>query len=492
VDRLITGVPGLDEVLGGGIPKGGIFLIGGQPGVGKTVLTQQLMYHHARLGGRGLFLTTLSEPVDKVLEHNQGFAWFDRALVGGAVAYLSIYDAVQQDGIANAVDVVVREMRRQEATLLIVDGFRAVHDLVDSEVDVRRFIFELGGRLRMLDATTLLVGEYSPTDSARFPEFTIVDGIVLLDLGLGQVRERRTLQVTKLRGSAYLGGRHAFEITGEGTRVYPRQTAVARVTPYRLTNRRISTGVADFDQMLGGGMLENSATLVVGTPGTGKTLLGLRFLDEGRRLGEPGAMVTCDESPEHLELKASHFGLGGGRFFDEKVHCIYAPAVEMDVDALAARIREAIAAHGLRRIVIDGAANLESALDPSRLNDYVVSLINYFRGHDITSIYVRDQHQLSGGPLNIGGLTFSATACNVMLLHHVDLGGRLGFVVSVVKTRDSAFDPVVRHFRIDLDGIHVGEPLLPSQGTLMGPVTPGGERETGEPTSPGGASDGAT
>jgi hypothetical protein len=152
----------------------------------------------------------------------------------------------------------------------------------------------------------------------------------------------------------------------------------------------------------------------------------------------------------------------------------------MDVDALAARIREAIATHGLRRIVIDGATNLESALDASRLNDYVVSLINYFRSNGITSVYVRDVSQLAGSPLSIAGLTFSATACNVLLLHHVELGGRLGFVASVVKTRDSAFDPVVRHYAIDPSGIHVGEPLLPSQGTLTGSVAQGAEREAGD------------
>jgi circadian clock protein KaiC len=480
MERLASGVPGLDEVLGGGIPRGGILLVGGQPGVGKTVLSQQVMYHHVRQGGRGLFLTTLSEPVDKVLEHNEGFSWFDRALVGDRVAYLSLYEAVQERGASGAVDVVVREMRRQEATLLIVDGFRALHDLAASELEVRRFIFQLGGQLRMLGATTLLVGEYAPADSARFPEFTIVDGIVLLDLGLGHVRERRTVQVTKLRGSAYLGGRHGLEITADGAHVYPRQTAVARVTPYRITDRRVSVGYADVDAMLGGGVLENSATLVVGTPGTGKTLLALRFLDEGRRLGEPGAIITCDESPEHLELKAAHFGLGDGRYFDDLVRCIYAPAVEMDVDALATRVRETVAAHGLRRIVVDGAANLESALDPTQLNDYVVSLINYFRGRDITSIYVRDVSQLAGGPLSVGGLTFSATACNVLLMHHVDLGGRLGFVASVVKTRDSAFDPVVRHYSIDPNGIHIGDPLLPSQGTLTGMATQGADRESGD------------
>jgi circadian clock protein KaiC len=378
----------------------------------------------------------------------------------------------------------VREVRAQRATLLVIDGFRAVHDLAASELDVRRFIFELGGQLRMLETTTLLVGEYAPTDSARFPEFTIVDGIVLLDLGLGHVRETRTLQVTKLRGSGYLGGRHSFEITPDGAQVYPRQTAVARVTPYRLTDRRLSTGVEGLDAMLGGGILENAATLLVGTPGTGKTLVGLRFLEEGRRLGEPGLMVTCDESPEHLELKAAHFGLGGGRYFDGLVDVLYAPAVEMDVDALAARIRAATAARGLRRIVIDGATNLESALDPARLNDYVVSLINYFRGHDVTSVYIRDVSQLAGGPLSVGGLTFSATACNVVLMHHIDLGGRLGYVVSVVKTRDSAFDPVVRHYAIDLDGIHVGEPLLRSEGTLTGSTTQGATREGGSEAEP--------
>jgi circadian clock protein KaiC len=476
VERVSTGVPGLDEVLAGGLPRGTVTLVGGRPGAGKTVLTQQILHHHVREGGRGLSLTTLSEPSDKLLRNIEGFAWFDPAVVGGGVVYLSLHQAIQEQGVAGAVEMVVREARRQRATFLVIDGFRAVHALAGSEVAVRRFVFDLGGQLGLLGVTTLLAGEYGREDTARFPEFTIADGVVALELGLDGVRETRTLQVAKLRGSGYLDGLHPLRIDDAGARVFPRQTAVARVTPYRIGDERVSTGVAGLDAMLGGGLLRNTMTLVLGTPGTGKTLLGLQFLDEGRCRGEPALLVTCDESPEHLELKAAHFGLGEGRFFGPGVGVIYAPSVELDVDELAARIREAVAARGVRRVVVDGVGNLEAALAPGRLNDYVVSLINYVRGQGITAMHIRDVPQLAGGPLNVGGLTYSATSDNVVLMHHVDLGGRLGYVTSVVNTRDSAFDHVVRHHTIDAGGIRIGEPLLRSEATLTGSVSQGAER----------------
>jgi circadian clock protein KaiC len=368
-----------------------------------------------------------------------------------------------------------------------VDAFRGVRDLVGDELELRRFIFELGGQLGLLGVTALLTGEYAREDVERYVEFTVADGIVHLSHRLVSHRQSRTLEVVKMRGTGFLGGLHTLHITERGVTVYPRHSALARRTDYAMAEQRLSTGVPELDAMLGGGLVGHSLNLVVGTPGVGKTLLGLQFLAEGARRGERGVMLSLDESGAHLEQKARWSGLADGdrAFFDgERLRMLWEPAVETEPDVVAAHLRAALQGGGVRRVVLDAMANLEGALEPLQLSDYVISLTNYLRGHQVTVLIINDMAELGGAPVSVGGFTYSATADNIMLMRQVEIDNRLQLLLSVVKMRDSAFDPDVRHYTIEKGGLRIGQPLRGVEGTLMGParlrtVT------TGEPGSAG-------
>jgi circadian clock protein KaiC len=469
--RISTGVPGLDTVLGGGLPEGALLMIGGPPGAGKTVLAEQIAFHQAARGRHALILTTLSEPNEKLIRHIEGFSWFDRGRLGREIEYLSLHEVVERDGMTAARETISRWARRHRGGLVVLDAIRGLGELVDDPLAFRKFLFGLGGQLGILGATGLVTGEYDRAESGRQVEYTIVDGIVSLQLRLEGRRHLRSLEVVKLRGTDFLNGVHTMRIDADGVSVYPRHTAIARVTDYAMGDGRAPTGIGGLDAMLSGGLIEHSLTLMAGTPGVGKTLLGLQFLADGARRGEPGLIATLDESPAHLEQKARRIGLdrGGAPFFDGALlDAIWEPAVEVDPDLLAARIRAAVAARPLRRVVLDAFSNLEPVLGPGGRADYVVALTNFLRGHGVTSLLIRDAVELAGSTVSVGGLTFAATADNILVLRHVEIDNRLARVISVVKTRDSDFDPAVRRYSIADDGLGIGEPLQGVEGTMMG------------------------
>ena len=468
MERLTTGVPGLDLVLNGGLPVGAVVLVGGPPGAGKTILGEQIAFHRAALGRNTLILTTLSEPHDKLVRHAEGFSWFERGRLGRDIRFLSLHQAIQDGGARQALDTIVQVSREHQVELVVLDAFRGVRDLLGDELELRRFVFDLGQDLGALGVTTLLTGEYAREDVERYVEFTVADGILQLSHRLASHRQTRALEVVKLRGSSFLGGLHTLDITGEGVSVYPRHSALARRTAYAMGEQHVSTGVVELDGMLGGGLLRHSLNLIVGTPGVGKTLLALHFLAEGARRGERGVMLSLDESEAHLEQKARWSGLVNGKraFFDgDRLRMLWEPAVETEPDIVAAHLREAVERRGVRRVVLDAMVNLEGALDPLRLSDFVISLTNYLRGHEVTVLMIYDMAELGGAPVSVGGFTYSATADNILLMRQVEVNNCLRLLVSVVKMRDSPFDPLVRCYTIEDGSLRIGDPLRNLKGS---------------------------
>jgi circadian clock protein KaiC len=476
VDWMSTGVPGLDTILGGGLPVGNSVIIGGPPGAGKTLLAQQIAFYQASLGRHSLILTVLSEPHDKLLRHLEDFAWFDRDRVGNEIELISLYSTVRDGGPDEVIKLIVNKVRERQTALLVLDAFRGIRDLVADEVTLRRFLFNLGGELALLGVTTLLTGEYAPEDTNHFTEFTLVDAILLLSHERRGSRAVRGIQVSKLRGAGFLDGGHNMQIDRGGITVYPRMTAIARATPYRMGTRRLSTGLSALDRLVGGGLIEHSFNLVVGTPGVGKTLLGLMFLAEGARQGEPGLMISMDESPDHLAQKAQRFEVGRVPFFDGKLlRMCWEPAVEIEPDIVASHLRAAIEERGVRRVVLDAFTNLESALNPSGLSDYILAITNYLRSHGVTTLLVKDVEEINRPLVSVAGLTYSSTCDNILLLHDFRLNGRLERVITVVKTRDSAFDAGRYRYTISPNGFQVDElPMGDDRAqhnlTMHGPV----------------------
>src|SRR5919206_1068429 len=255
IERLPSGVPGLDPILCGGFPRGGIHILQGPPGTGKTTLANQICYHHAAAGGRALYVTLLSETHARMLLHLGTMRFFEAARLPDQIAYISGFGALQGEGLPGLVTLLRREVAARKVTVVVLDGLVAAEDQAASDTEFKTFIQELQAQAGLHGCTVFLL----TTSKGRAvpPEHTMVDGVVELTDVRYESRAERGLFVNKLRGSDYLPGRHPFRITPEGMVVHPRIEAAFRVTsrPDEARTGRLPTGVEGLDAMLGGGGL---------------------------------------------------------------------------------------------------------------------------------------------------------------------------------------------------------------------------------------------
>ena len=297
IRRLTTGVPGLDNLFGGGLPEFSFNLLAGTPGSGKTTLAHQMMFSLASPDNRALFFTVLGEPPLKMLRYQQQFSFFDIDKVNDSIRFVNLSADLISGNFEGVLARIAKEVEDYAPKLVFVDSFRSVvqstkrHD--QSAFDLQHFIQQLGMQMTSWQATTFLIGEYLLPEAEASPIFTVADGILWLTQTLHRNSVVRKMQVVKMRGQAQAPGLHTFRITEDGIRVFPRaiiQEEKAGASEEHLSRaaERVSLGVAGLDEMLGGGLPTGYSLLVVGPSGSGKTILATEFLAEGVRRGEPG------------------------------------------------------------------------------------------------------------------------------------------------------------------------------------------------------------
>lgn len=467
LERFPTGVPGLDEVLRGGLIRGGIYLLGGPPGAGKTTLANQVAHDHARRGGRSIIATLLSETHERMLTHLSGFTFFGAELIGEHVQYLSIYDELVQSGLDGTLDMLRRLVREQRATFLAIDGASVFADFAESETAYKRFAYQLHAQLAALGCTSVLLTEVS-TDME--PIGTHVDGIIALEDATVNVRDVRLLHVKKLRGTSFIGGRHQFTITRDGVEIYPRLEASVPMTPPTIpdTQEREPFGVSELDGMLSGGAPRGSSTLTIGAPGAGKTVTGLHFIAEGARRGERGLIVGFHETPARLISKARSLGLdlsaGDGGLTTIKWY----PPLELLLDGWAREVLRTVDEIGAQRVFIDAVSDVQRLIpSPDRVASFFAALTNELRSRGVTSLFAQEQADMFGGGIE-EVQALSATVDNTIILRYVELRSQLHRLISVVKMRESDFDGAIREFRITQAGLQVDQTFDSAEALLTG------------------------
>jgi circadian clock protein KaiC len=454
--RETTGNPNLDDVLGGGFPANSINIVMGQPGTGKTVLAEQLVFHHARTNGDRpiVYITTLSEPMTKVVSYVQRFAFFDPAKLGTSIVYEDLGGPISRDGPEALRDWIKGAIKTLSPRIIVVDSFRALHDLASSPSKMRRLIADLASIFAAYETTVFLLGEYTRADIDRFPEFAVADAIVELARQPLTTRDERFLRVIKLRGSSYREGQHAFRITADGIDLYPRLVSPGLPPEYNVVHERVPSGVEGLDAMLDGGLWRGSTTLVVGPTGAGKTTLGLQFVREGMRRREPTLMVHFQENPVQIRRAMKALGVQIDGPDAEHLDFIYSSPVELQIDSIIGSIFDQVRRRGVRRVVIDAVGDLAiAASDARRMHDYLYALAQYFVVHGVTSLLM-----LEPGKSDVG-----ADEHEQRLSYLSDNVLRLGYSgetetrrsIRVVKSRNSAHDHRVRAVEIDRDGLRV-------------------------------------
>jgi circadian clock protein KaiC len=472
LEKISTGIPSLDGILKGGLPRNSVNVIAGPPGTGKTILAQQIVFHNALRDDRAPYLVTVSEPTVKMLGYQQQFTFFDPDRVGQNVIYLDIGSTLLEGDLHEVTRQIEEYIKEYSPTILAIDSFKAIHEVAQDAPRLREFTYRLAVQLTTWGTTTLLVGEYTRQAVNEAPIFAVADGIILLDHESRGMETYRHLEVLKMRGDDYFSGRHPFAISADGITVYPRLKAPASPAPYPIGDTRVSLGVSGLDEMTQGGVLSATSTLVAGSAGTGKTLLCLHFLLEGIRKGEPGLLITFQETPSMLRAFGRGFGWDLERLEAKGLlHLLYSSPVEMGVDQHAHTIRRTISEAGARRVAMDSLKDIELATpDKVRYKDYIYSLVNDFRLQGITSLLTSEIPEMFGAFI-VSEYGISSVADNVILLRYVELSSRITRAISVLKTRGSDHDKSLREYRITSAGLEVLELFEGVQGIITGTPT---------------------
>jgi circadian clock protein KaiC len=467
---IATGVPSLDHLLGGGIPARQSVVVTGEPGTGKTILCSQIAFAFAERGESVVIATVASEPHDKLLDELRGFSFFRPERVGKEIFVLSAYPWVKK-GPKDAKDLLLKTMRDRRASLLFIDGMRSLRDLWQDEAKLRDFLYELNVGIAQHDALALFTTEYGIDRLLEYPEATTVDGIVGLSTVRVGGRAVRRARAVKLRGRPHLTSDHLMHITADGVRIVPRLEETTEPEPhFEPTLERASFDLQELDQILDGGLPRKSTTMLAGSTGVGKTLLSLRFCAAGASHGEPGLLISYSEPVERLVARAKRIGLDVQPSIDAgKLHVQYRSTVNVEGDDLVSEILERVEATGARRVVIDGVSDIEhSILERERVRTLLTALIIQLRNRDVTAVFVKEVAKIAGPDVDFSDTPISVTAENVLFLRHIELRGRLRRILSILKMRESGYDPHVREFEIAESGIRVLAPIRYGEGLLTG------------------------
>ena len=376
IRQLATGVSGLDELLGGGIPEFSFNLIAGTPGAGKTTLAHQLMFSLANPDRRALFFTVLGEPPLKMLRYQQQFSFFDIDKINDSIRFVNLAADLLDGQFDKVLARILKEVEDFSPGLVFVDSFRSVVQSAKSALDpgvfgLQHFVQSLGVQMTSWQATTFLIGEYPTQEEESSPVFTVADGILWLTQHMHRDSMVRKLQIVKMRGQAQRPGLHTFRITSEGLEVFPRaivgnKSGTALQMP---GNLRLAMGAPLLDEMLGGGLPAGYSLLVVGPTGSGKSVLATQFLAEGVRKGEAGIIAAFEKSPNQLLSRRLNELVKSGQ-----VGVIDTRALDLSIDETLHELVQLIRKMDAKRVVIDSLSGFELALSPVFREDFRESL----------------------------------------------------------------------------------------------------------------------
>ena len=486
IHKLPTGVRGLDDILGGGIPEFSFNVIAGTPGCGKTTLAHQIIFANATAKKPALYFTVLGEPAMKMLRYQQQYAFFDAAKLGTAIRFINLADVVMEQDLDAVFQEISKKVAETGPSFVVVDSFRTVVRKAmssASELAMQGFIQRLAQFLTSWEATTFLVGEYAPEEVKDNPIFTIADGL----FWLSQVPERnsvvRKMQVMKLRGQESVPGLHTIRISAAGIQAFSRTLGLVGKKPRTKSRRRLSLGVPELDEMMGGGVFEGDSVLVAGPSGTGKSTLATQFIDAGLRRGESAIIAIFEERPLAYTARAGNYGLDLKKPQETgKLELLYLRPLDLSVDETMQEILDAVERTGASRVVIDSLVGFEMALAPGFREDFRESLyrmIAALTGAGVTIFTtVEVEDTFTGLPFSQYVISFLTD--DIIRMRYVEINGQLRKVMVIIKMRGGNHSKDIREYVIGDNGVMVIEP----RQTEYAKLTTGAPERISRPEEP--------
>jgi circadian clock protein KaiC len=467
--RFASGVPGLDRVLDGGFFVGGVYLVEGVPGSGKTILANQICFHHAKTLGRALYVTLLAESHSRLLQHLQDLTFFEPDAIPERLTYVSGYRVLENEGLKGMMDLLRKELRAHHASMVVLDGFAAVGESAESDRAFKKLVHELQIHAGLAKCTFFLLS--SGVAATVQPVHTMVDGLVRLTDHTFGVRSEREVVVQKFRGSNYLRGVHTFSITNRGIEVFPRIEAIRDSASDPCRAERFSVGITRLDEMLSGGLMCDTTTMVLGPTGVGKTCLGYSFLGESTD-SQPGLLFSFYETPARAQQKAEGIGIDfGGLVKRGSLELMWQPPVESSLDALGNRLLHACEARQVRRLFIDGFNALEQcAAYPERVPQFFAALAQRLRSRGVTTVYAAEVQDIFAPQISSPTKGLSPLLESLVVMRFSELDARMRRVLSIMKLRDSEFDSRLYEFLITRKGVIIRDEsgIGNAEGVLTG------------------------
>jgi circadian clock protein KaiC len=474
VARARLGIQGLDDILGGGLPRDHLYLIDGEPGTGKTTLALQFLLDGVRQGERGMYVT-LSESAEELKAVARSHGW---SLDG-----IEIYELAKESGrdieegytlfhpaeveLQQTVDDVLAAVTRQNPLRIAFDSLSEMRLLARDPLRFRRQILAIKQFFRDREATVMLLDDKTSPDG-DLQLHSLAHGVIVLEhVALEYGSERRRLQVTKVRGIQFRGGFHDFRIVSGGIEVYPR---VLQDEPrLDVTDQQILSGSEALDALLGGGITCGTSTLITGAAGTGKSILCTQFARAELNRGKKVLFYLFDERMSTFQLRSRALGMSTeDAKASGQLRIAQVEPTELSPGEFASQVVRAVEDDGVALVIIDSINGYMQSMPEERLLPIQIhELLSFLSNNGCTCIMTLVQHGIFGNPVDEAA-EVSYLADTVLLLRYFEVSGTVRQAMSVVKKRSGDHERTIREYQVQKGGLLVGEPLSAFQGVLTG------------------------
>jgi circadian clock protein KaiC len=455
IPRVTTGVPNLDDLLNGGLPKGSVTVVSGPPGSGKTILTQQVCFHNASAKNRVLWFGTLSEPTAKVLRHLQPFSFFDQKKVDAMINFVDLGALLHTQGLKATSALILQHVKKLKPAIVVIDSFKAYDDVANSKEELRKFVYGLVVDLMAWETTTLLVGEYLPADLHSNSLSAIADGLVLLSQRVSLGECQRFFQIVKMRGSDHSRDEHPFVISEDGLRVFAPRLGIRLEHAPSGPQDRCITHITKLDELLGPGIPWGSSLLIGGVAGTGKTVLSLEFIYRGALAGEKGILFSFEETEERLLAAGKGLGWDVEREIRRgMIEIVFIPQPDIAVEEHLVMMRERIEAMHAKRVVIDSVSVfLHKVTNPQLSREKIFHLCSIVQNVGAVGFFPTD---IPYGSKQVSRFGVEETVVDgVIILTSTEEGQERQRYIEVYKLRNTAHLKGLHNMVIEHGGVSI-------------------------------------
>jgi len=469
-ERAATGVPGLDEILNGGLVTQRAYLLHGNPGSGKTTLGLHFLTTGDSAGERTLFIS-MGEPEAKI-RANASTVGFDL----GTVRFLDLaptpdfFSQIQAYDIFSPADVerepmterITSEFEALAPTRVFVDAVTHMRYLSNDHLSFRRQVHSFLRFLIDRGATVLFTSEdtaLQPDDDLQY----MSDGIIRLE----HSHDTRTISVTKFRGSDFMGGQHSMRLSGRGMEVFPRLLPTSDIRR-AFGDEKISSGIPELDELLHGGLERGTITIITGPTGVGKTTVGMQFMKEAAGRGERSVIYTFEEWKEMLLRRSESINIPVKTMVNrETLSVIQVEPLHFTPDEFARMVREEVETNNTAIVMIDSISGYSLSVRGENLVRHLYALGKYLQSMGVTIILINETAEIIGN-VRATDIGVSYMADTIILLRYLELKGQLRRAIGILKKRLSDFEKTLREFEITKYGLKVGHPLTDLRGILTG------------------------